>query len=238
MIRSLLFTLTMATLVSGCFEQGRDRSTVQSTRDDSSPYDNRNPSGGAIALPASGGSGGSGSGSGGTGGGTVSNPVTDISNIIPDEIKHCTWSADGITNFQTSSNTHLGPHTLCQSKTAETDVFVQVKNPILDAQVCIVPTFASNNASVYIGEPRCLMLNDNKKIYKVSLLKNRPGYGSFKINGIMVMKDKAFFYPAPFYQHVLSPDAYLFCSQFLDQYGDPSYCTAFRSLGQYVYKTF
>lgn len=236
MVRSLLITLIVTTLVSGCFEQGRDRSTVQSTRDYSSPYDNRNPSGGAIALPGSG-SGSSGSGTS-TGGGTVSNPVADISTIIPDEIKHCTWSADGITNFQMASNSHLGPHTLCQSSTVNTDVFIQVKNPIMDAQVCIVPTYASNNASVYIGEPRCLMLNDNKKIYKVSLLKNRPGYGSFSVNGVMVMKDKAFFYPAPFYQHVLSPDAYLFCSQFLDQYGDPSYCTAFRSLGQYVYKSF
>lgn len=232
--RSLLFTLSAALLFTGCFEQGRDRSTVQSTRNNSDIYANRTPSGGAIALPAegseSGGSSEGGSGSGDSG--------TNFESLIPEEIKHCQWSADGITGFQLSSNAHLGPHTLCQSKTVNTDVFVQVKNPIVDAQVCIIPTYASNNASVYIGEPRCLMLNDNKKIYKVSLLKNRPGYGNFNVNGVMVMKDKAFFYPAPFYQHVLSPDAYLFCSQFLDQYGDPSYCNSFKSVGQYHYKAF
>lgn len=231
--RSLILTFSVAILMTGCFEQGRDRSTVQSTRDYSSPYDNRNPSGGAIALP------GSGSNSGGSGdSGNVSNPVTDLNDIIPEEIKHCAWSADGISGFQMASNSHIGPHTICQSKNINTDVFIQVKNPITDSQVCIIPTYASNNASVYIGEPRCLMLNDNKRIYKVSLLKNRPGYGNFNVNGVMVMKDKAFFYPAPFYQHVLSPDAYLFCSQFLDQYGDPSYCNSFKSVGQYIYKAF
>lgn len=235
MDRSLIITISALLFLSSCFEQGRDRSTVQSTRDNSDIYANRAPSGGAIALPGSGAN--SGDSTGGSSGGSGAEQDS-FESLIPDEIKHCKWSEDGITGFEMSSNSHLGPHTLCQSKTTNTDIFVQVKNPISDAQVCLIPTYASNNASVYIGEPRCLMLNNNKKIYKVSLLKNRPGYGNFNINGVMVMKDKAFFYPAPFFQHVLSPDAYLFCSQFLDQYGDPSYCNSFKSVGQYHYKAF
>ncbi|WP_372654668.1 hypothetical protein [Halobacteriovorax sp.] len=155
---------------------------------------------------------------------------------IPDEIAHCTWSADGVSGFA-ESHTHLGEYTFCQS-TNKKDVWIQVKTPITDSQVCIIPTHNSGSSSVYIGEPRCLMISDSKTIYKVTLYTNRTGYTNFSITGAMVMKDKAYFYPSPFYQYVLSPDAYIYCSQFLDQYKDSSYCTAFKSVGQYISKVF
>ena len=155
---------------------------------------------------------------------------------IPDEIKHCSWSTDGSSNFA-ESNSHLGQYTICQS-TNKQDVWIQVKTPITDAQVCMIPTHNSGSSSVYVGEPRCLMLSESKKIYKVTLYANRSGYQNFSISGVMVMKDKSFFYPAPFYQYVLSPDAYIYCSQFLDKYKDASYCNAFKQVGQYVYKQF
>lgn len=155
---------------------------------------------------------------------------------IPSEIQHCQWSTDGSSGFAESNN-HLGQYTICQS-TNKKDVWIQVKSPITDAQVCMIPTHNSGSSSVYIGEPRCLMISESKKIYKVSLFTNRSGYQNFSITGVMVMKDKSFFYPAPFYQYVLSPDAYIYCSQFLDRYNDSSYCNAFKSVGQYVYKQF
>ena len=54
----------------------------------------------------------------------------------------------------------------------------------------------------------------------------------------MIMKDKTYLYPAPFYQYLLSPDAYFFCTRWLDQTGDPSYCNAFKSVGEYIYGSF
>lgn len=233
-ILKITYLAILITTLTSCFEQPRDRRAVSSTRDQSNPYLNNRPSG-SVALP--------GSGSSNEDGQEEDNGDTDLDSpnldeIIPEEIKHCSWSADGKTGFENSSNSHLGAHTICQSQNSEVDVYLQLKNPISDAQICLIPTYSSGSSSIYIGEPRCLMVNDNKRIYKVTLLKNRQGYSSFDVTGVMAMKDKAFFYPPPFYQHVLSPDAYLFCSQFLDQYGDDSYCQSFKSVGQYVYKQF
>jgi hypothetical protein len=155
---------------------------------------------------------------------------------IPPEISHCSWSADGVNGFA-STHPHTGAYTLCQTAD-ETKVHLQVKSPITDSQVCLIPTYHSNNRAIYIGEPRCLLVHSNMSIYPITLLKNRTGYSNFQITGVMLMKDKAFFYPAPFYQYLLSPDAFLFCSQWLDQTGDSSYCYAFDSVGQYVYHQF
>lgn len=161
------------------------------------------------------------------------------SSQIPTEIDHCNWSSDGVNGFQSASS-HLGAYTFCQAKSpgVETDVYLQLQMPISDSQVCVIPTFNNGSNSIYIGEPRCLSATDNKRIYKIGLIKNRPGYSNFAITGAMIMKDKAFFYPAPFNQYVLSPDAYLFCANFLDQYGDSSYCQSFSSVAQYKYHQF
>ena len=216
--------LLISLMIASC-DAPRDRRTAYS----SNSYD---PSSGFIQTPSSPSetvtSGGSDSDSEDSG--------DESESTIPDEIKHCSWSADGSTGFA-ESHTHLGEYTVCQS-TNKKDVWIQVKTPITDSQVCIIPTHNSGSSSVYIGEPRCLMISDNKKIYKVTLYTNRTGYTNFSITGAMVLKDKAYFYPSPFYQYVLSPDAYIYCSQFLDQYKDSSYCNAFKSVGQYVYKVF
>jgi hypothetical protein len=173
-----------------------------------------------------------------SGGNNSGSTSTDTStSTIPDEIKHCNWSMNGVTGHESVHN-HLGEHTICQSKTNRADIYIQTKSPINDAQVCLIPTSNNGNKSVYIGEPRCLMLSDPMRIYKVTLLRNRSGFSNYTVTGVMVMKDKAFFYPAPFYQNLLSPDAYLFCSQYLDMYGNDSYCRSFQSVGQYIYKEF
>lgn len=232
-ILKITYLAIIITTLTSCFEQPRDRRAVSSTRDTSNPYLNNRPSG-SVALPSK----DNDNNDRDKDSGEVVNEGPNMDEIIPQEIKHCNWSADGQTGFENSSNSHLGAHTICQSQNSEVDIYIQLKSPVSDAQICLIPTYNSGSSSIYIGEPRCLMVNDNKRIYKVKLLKNRQGYSSFNITGVMAMKDKAFFYPPPFYQHVLSPDAYLFCSQFLDQYGDDSYCQSFKSVGQYVYKQF
>lgn len=156
---------------------------------------------------------------------------------IPTEISHCSWASDGSTGFQ-SNHTHIGQYTLCKSVTDETDIYLQVKDNVSDTQLCLFPTTNDAGNSTYIGEARCLMVTDNKKIYKIKIYKNRPGFETKSLTGIMLMKDKAFFYPAPFYQYVLSPDAYLYCANWLAIYKDQSYCVAFKSVGQYIYHQF
>lgn len=156
---------------------------------------------------------------------------------IPTEISHCSWSMDGQNGF---SNFHqsIGSYTLCKSKTSAMDIYIQLKTPSTDAQICIIPTTNSGGNSTYIGEPRCLMIDTNSKVYKVTLYKNRPGYSSYSFTGVMAMKDKSYFYPYPFNRYMLSPDAYMHCANLLAETGDSAYCNSFNSVGQYVYQTF
>jgi len=165
---------------------------------------------------------------------------------IPTEVSQCSWAQDGQNGFERGS-AHLSPsedsttegaYTLCQSSSAENDVYLQLKNPVTDNQLCLIPTYHSSSNSVYVGEPRCLFVRSNTSLYKVSLVKNRDGFTQYPITGVMIMKDKAYQYGAPFYQMILSPDAYIFCSQWLAQYGDPSYCVPFKSAGHYTYHQF
>jgi hypothetical protein len=178
---------------------------------------------------------------------TDNTPTPTGSPTIPEEVRHCQWSVDGINGFQNSGHAHLSPtessasegaFTICQSRTNETIIYLQLKASINDAQVCVFPTYEADGKSVYLGEPRCLLAQSPKTIYKVNLLKNRSGYSSYPVTGVMVMKDKSYFYQAPFYQFALSPDAYTFCSQWMAQYGDPSYCSSFKQGGHYVYQKF
>jgi hypothetical protein len=225
-MKRLSLIILLATIFTAC-DAPRDRRTAYSSRS--------NTSNSQFSPSNSTGTSNTGSATD-TGDSTTGREDTSTDSPIPDEIKHCQWSTDGSSNFA-ESNSHLGQYTICQS-TNKRDVWIQVKTPITDSQVCMIPTHNSGSSSVYIGEPRCLMLSESKKIYKVTLYSNRTGYQNFSITGVMVMKDKSFFYPAPFYQYVLSPDAYIYCSQFLDKYNDPSFCNAFKQLGQYVYKSF
>ena len=164
--------------------------------------------------------------------GAATAPVT-----IPSEIAHCSWSKDGQSGFQ-SYHQHLGSYTLCKSKTSPMDIYIQLQTPSSDAQICIIPTTNSGGNSTYIGEPRCLMVDSNSKVYKVTLYKNRPGYTSYNFTGVMAMKDKSYYYPYPFKQYILSPDAYMYCANWLEDTGDSSFCESFNSVGQYVYQTF
>lgn len=165
---------------------------------------------------------------------------------VPSDASHCSWSGDGSNGFPYSnahlaadeSNSSEGGYSVCQSSTTETDVYLQLKTPITGHQLCVIPTYHSGSNSVYVGEPRCLYVRSSTSIYKVSLIKNRVGYTSYPITGVMIMRDKAYEYGSPFYQVILSPDAYIFCSQWLAQYGDPSYCIPFKSAGHYVYHQF
>ncbi len=234
------FSVTIMTLLlMGCDAPRRERSyTGGSSEND------------LFGMPMS--SNNNGSTSGSTTGSTTSGSTTGSTTgsvggvAIPSEVSQCSWSSDGVNGFENKAahlspnedNVDEGAYTLCQSNINEQEVYLQVKNPIGDAQLCLIPTSHDGSNSVYVGEPRCLYVNSSQTLYKISLIKNRQGYTNRRITGVMMMKDKAYQYEAPFYQYILSPDAYIFCSQWLALYYDPSYCIAFKNKGAYVYHQF
>jgi len=164
-------------------------------------------------------------------------PTTATANNVPAEVSHCNWSSDGISGYQ-SSSTHIDKFTLCQSKDSDTTVYIQVKTPDTAYQVCLIPTYNSGSTITYLGEPRCLYITSATQIYKLTMLKNRQNFTTYLITGIMMMKDKSYQYPSPFYKNILSPDAYMFCANWLEQTNDSSYCQAFEQVGAYVYHQF
>ena len=119
-------------------------------------------------------------------------------------------------------------------------IYFQLRRPIKDVPVCFVPTHNYAQKSVYIGEPRCRVIKSNTTIYKIELLANRKNYSNISITGVMIMKDIYLNFAAPFAPNrpVKIPDAYIYCSEYLDQYGDPSYCLSFRNKAEYIYNQF
>ncbi|OFZ17161.1 MAG: hypothetical protein A2X86_01550 [Bdellovibrionales bacterium GWA2_49_15] len=182
----------------------------------------------STGTPTTAGSGSGASGTTGSGSG---------SSAIPAEVAHCSWSTDGISGYA-SNHATIGPYTLCKSNSSETNVFIQVKNPITDSYLCMVPTTHNNSLSTYVGEPRCVMATNAKTIYKITFLKNRTGYSGYSITGAMIMRDKNEWFPSPYFQYLLVPDAYLFCAEYLAQTGDSSYCYTFNTVGKFVYHQF
>jgi len=168
---------------------------------------------------------------------TSISPTPTTNPNIPSDANHCKWSTDGITGFERQS-THLGEYTLCQSKTDETKVYIQLKT-VPEKQICIIPTSAdSSGGSVYIGEPRCLLVTSNLAIYPVTLLKNRQSFTSYPLNSVIMMKDLIYYtYGYPYSGPRYAPTAYLECMA-NNIYLDTRYCKAFNALGQHVFHKF
>lgn len=177
------------------------------------------------------------------------NSLTDTPDVsIPLEVNHCSWSRDGVNGFMSLAR-HLSPNentpsegafTVCQSMENQNVVFIQVKNAIEDAELCLIPTYQIGTSTTYIGEPRCFFARNPLKIYRITMHRNRPGFTHLPVTGVMIMKDKSYAYPHPFNQNVLSPDAFIFCNEQLvhPQYPNAAYCSAFKQAGHYVYKPF
>ena len=159
------------------------------------------------------------------------------SSNIPSDASHCSWSTDGISGF-TSNHNHIGYYNICQSSSSNTTIYIQVKTPINDSNLCIIPTTSSGGSSTYIGEARCIHATSASQIYTIELYKNRVGYGNYSVSGVIILKDKAYWYPSPYNSYKLSPDAYFSCMNWLASYGDPSLCNAFEMVGEYLYNPF
>ncbi len=174
---------------------------------------------------------------------TDSSTDTSTGTTIPSEVSHCTWATTSSGTFTRDTN-HLGKINICQSKTNELNVYIQVKTPITSTKLCAIPMYEYSGKAIYIGNPRCSFLPDSG-IYKIPLLKNRDGnYSQYNVTAVMLIKDMKFNYPAPFatqynlYGTFNAVDAFLYCSQYLDRTGVATFCNAFNSINQHVYQSF
>lgn len=162
---------------------------------------------------------------------------TDNTPTVPDNIKHCKWSFDGSNGYQYTS-TLLGNFTVCKSSTTETDIYVQASTAITSERLCLFPATSNNSKTVFIGEATCQFLPDPKKAYKFKLYKNRTNFQSYPITGVMMVFHKVYNFPYPYSRAMSAVEAYIDCSLQQDLYGDSRYCQAFKSVGQYVFKSF
>lgn len=223
-MKKLFIPIVLAAFMSSCEAPRDKRSLYMNSLSNQS---------GSTTGSSTGSSGDSSSGRDSTG--------TDVTgSTIPDDAKHCTWSTDNTTNYSDTSNTHLGANNVCRSSSSDTTVYIQLKKAHSDAQVCIFPTYEASGKSFYIGNPRCFVASEAGKLYKITLYKDRDNgkYSGLTVNSVMIVKDKAYFYDSPYYQWVLAPDAYMYCSKFLELYSNSSYCTTFKAKGEYLYKKF
>lgn len=173
----------------------------------------------------------------GTGSGTGSSSgEDDWLDSLPSAVRGCSWSEDGSTGFA-SYHSSIGAYTICQN-TNELELYIQIQNPPTSTPICLIPTNTNSGYTTYIGEPQCFTAYSSQQIYRITMVKNRTGATSLALNGVSIMKDESAYYPYPYYQNVNHPDAYLYCLQALEQYGDPRYCYAFDSMGQYVQNDF
>lgn len=171
---------------------------------------------------------------------------TDGYLTIPEGAVTCNWSRDGQNDFIYRSM-HLsvgendpnnGFYNICRSSSDQNVIHFQMKNTTSDHQICFIPTTHNGNLKTYIGEPRCESVTNVNKIYSLRMHINRPNYVSSRMTGVMIMRDKAYHYSPPFNQLLLSPDAFIFCNQWLAAYGDSSYCQSFANAGHYEYHQF
>lgn len=181
---------------------------------------------------------GSGTSGGTTGTGTGSTGTTTTPSNVPDDAKHCKFSTDGVNGFE-STSTHLGSYTLCQSSSDKSVFYAQVKTPPVgangDVSICFIPHTSSGSNSIYIGNPMCGSFPNPKEVKKITFVKYTQ-YSNALINSVLFFKDTSYYYPV-FNRNMMTLDAYKTCMSML-AYGQTAYCEAFKSVSQYVLKTF
>lgn len=170
-----------------------------------------------------------------------STSTTTTPSTIPSDATHCKFSTDGVNGFE-SNSTHLGEYTLCQSSTDKSIMYFQVKTPPSnsngDISICLIPTTNYGSNSIYVGNPMCGYFKDPKAVRKITFIKF-AAYSNATISGVMFFKDLSWYYNYPFNQYAMTLDAYKTCMNMLAYpYYNSAYCTAFKNVGQYVYKQF
>ncbi len=227
MKKNILLVLALAGTLSSC-DSPRSQRALSSTS--SNGLTNTNPGSSAFVNLTDTGSAT-----------TTTTTTTGTTSTVPSDATKCKFSTDGATGFE-SSSTHLGDYTLCQSSTDKSVVYFQLKTPPTgnngDVSICLIPTTSSGSNSIYVGNPMCGYFKDPKAVRKITFIKYAQ-YSGATINGVIFFKDLSWYYNSPFNAYVMTLDAYKTCMNMLAYpYYNSNYCTAFKNVGQYVYKTF
>lgn len=118
-------------------------------------------------------------------------PTNPVSGTTSETGGGGTRTIPGYENCDISQKYHaidVGHFGLCQSSQDETTIRF---NPSMTSSVrtCLIPTYKeANGSSTYIGNPQCTTTTSNQ-IVTGKLYKDRPGFGSYPLNGVIVMKE-------------------------------------------------
>lgn len=83
----------------------------------------------------------------------------------------------------------IGFFGLCQSTQDETLFKFKTGLTSTTVRTCLIPTYKeANGSSTYIGQPQCTYTTAGQ-IVSGKLLKNRPGFEQYPLNGVIVMKE-------------------------------------------------
>ena len=88
-----------------------------------------------------------------------------------------------------SHNIDVGHFTICQSTLDETQFKFVPTLTSSSSRVCLIPTYKdSTGSSTYIGQPQCTYTTSNQ-VVEGKLYKNRTGFSTYPINGVIIMKE-------------------------------------------------
>lgn len=88
--------------------------------------------------------------------------------------------------FQTSD---IGAFGLCQNTLDETLLRFKPSMTNTSFRTCLIPTYKeANGSSTYIGQPQCTYTQSGN-VVQGKLYKNRNGFESYQINGVIVMNE-------------------------------------------------
>jgi hypothetical protein len=83
----------------------------------------------------------------------------------------------------------IGFFGLCQNSMDESLFKFKPSLTSTNVRTCLIPTFKeANGASTYLGNPQCTYTNSNQ-IIEGKLIKDRPGFNTYPINGVIVMNE-------------------------------------------------
>jgi hypothetical protein len=135
-----------------------------------------------------------GSSTGGVTGGQTTQPGYETCDLSP--------------NYYASAIGYIG---VCQNTITETLVTVKPTQTVDGVRVCLIPSYKEGSgSSTYIGQPQCYYQVANQ-IVSGQLYKNRPGFTSYPLNALMIMRET-------------SLTAYFNCMHALLNYQYPASC--------------
>jgi hypothetical protein len=87
------------------------------------------------------------------------------------------------------STVDIGSFGLCQSSVTETSFKVKF-GTATSTRNCLIPLYKdSTGSSTYIGQPQCTSVTQSGEQLQGTLYKNRSGFESYPLNGVIVMKE-------------------------------------------------